>query len=139
MIRLDFGLNDNVIMTLTENVTIPNPIFLLELTNQQSLDVSYVVVTNYSFQTQRYDRLQIFVTNDEPNPPSLDGNVYLTNPGFYDYKVFECVFNPDYTQASDYVNVKGNQLESGLVWLVPTDPSSTLYTPDNTDTIIYQP
>ena len=139
MIRLDFGLNDNVIMTLTENVTIPNPIFLLELTNQQSLDVSYVVVTDTSFYKQRYNKLQIFVTNDEPFPPSLDGNVYLTNPGFYDYKVFECVFNPDYTQASDYVNTKGNQLESGLVWLVPTDPSSTPYTPDNTDTIIYQP
>jgi hypothetical protein len=138
MIRLEFGLNDNVIMTLSEYVTLPNPVYLLELTNQQSLDVSYLVISDNSLQKQRYNRLQIFVTNDEPNAPTLEGNVYLTNTGFYDYKVYECVFNPNYTQASDYINVKGDQLESGLVWLVPSATSNTPYQPDNTDTIIYQ-
>ena len=138
MIRLEFGLNENVIMTLSEYVTLPNPVYLLELTNQQTLDSSYLVITDNSLQKQRYNKLQIFVTNDEPNPQSLDGNVYLTNTGFYDYIVYECVFNPNYTQASDYVNVKGDQLESGLVWLVPSASSNTLYQPDNTDTIIYQ-
>ena len=138
MIRLEFGLNDNVIMTLSEYVTLPNPVYLLELTNQQTLDSSYLVISDNSLHKQRYNRLQIFVSNDEPNVPTLEGNVYLTNTGFYDYKIYECVFNSNYTQASDYINVKGDQLESGLVWLVPSATSNSLYQPDNTDTIIYQ-
>jgi hypothetical protein len=137
MIRLNLGANNNVIMTLTENVTIASPVYLCELTNQQSLDKSYLLLTDSSNYKQRYNKLGIFIT-DDPNCDTLAGEVCLTYTGFYDYKIFECTSSPVYDTAEEYIsNIQGT-LETGLVWFIPSATTDTTYSPIDTDTIIYQ-
>jgi hypothetical protein len=137
MIRLNFGANNNVIMTLSENVTIASPVYLCELTNQQSLDKSYLLLSDSSNYKQRYNKVGIFVSSD-PNCDTLAGEVCLTNSGFYDYKVYECTTPATFNEASDFIqNIQGT-LETGLMWLIPSATTDDIYEPDNTDTIIYQ-
>jgi len=137
MIRLNLGANNNVIMTLSENVTIESPVYLCELTNQQSLDKSYLLLTDSSLYTNRYNKLGIFIT-DDPNCDTLAGEVCLAYTGFYDYKVYECTSSPSYDTAQEYIaNIQGT-LETGLMWLIPSATTDDIYEPDNTDTIIYQ-
>ena len=137
MIRLNFGANNNVIMTLTENVTIASPVYLCELTNQQSLDKSYLLLTDSSLYTNRYNKLGIYIT-DDPNCDTLAGEVCLTYTGFYDYKVFECTYPEIYDKAEDFVSTIVGTLETGLVWFIPSATTDTTYSPIDTDTIIYQ-
>ena len=138
MIRLNFGANNNVILTLTENVTIASPVYLCELTNQQSLEQSYLLLTDSSNYKQRYNKVSIAVVTD-PNADTLASEVYLTNTGFYDYVVYQCTTPATYNEASDFIpNIQGT-LEVGLMWLIPPTTTDDIYEPDNNDTIIYQP
>lgn len=138
MIRLNFGANNDVILTLTENVTIASPVYLCELTNQQSLEQSYLLLSDSSNYKQRYNKVGIFISND-PNCDTLAGDVYLTNSGFYDYTIYECTIPAIYDKASDFIpNIQGT-LEVGLMWLIPPTTTDDIYEPDNNDTIIYQP
>lgn len=78
--------NSNIALTLTEKVTISNPVFLFEFINDVSLSTKYYVISaDTSTETQRYNLFEIVEGVDDPT----NGSVILGLEGFYKYNVYE--------------------------------------------------
>lgn len=79
MIKLIKNTANNVIITVTENVTLTNPVFLFDLTYNSSSNNSYqFIADNISSATTRYD--QFIIQNQ------ISG---ITEQGWFTYKVYE--------------------------------------------------
>jgi hypothetical protein len=156
---------NTVTVTLTENATISNPIYLFLFKNQQSGVNYYFIATDTSAFKQRYNQFQVI---EKANANTLNGEVSLDNEGFYDYTIYQTsIVNPTefrtrvlsdngtfeaytcyeqtildlygITTASDAVQYITKTLEVGLVWVVPDELQTTDYNPLSTTTIIYNP
>ena len=77
---------NNVVLTLTEKVTITAPYyFLFEITNDLAKSISYCISNDTSAYTERYNEFSITETS---TPIALNGEVSLSLSGFYKYKIY---------------------------------------------------
>jgi len=77
--------NTNIALTLTEKVTITNPVFLFEFTNDMTMTSYYVICADTSTETQRYNLFSLTEGGADPT----NGNVTMGLEGFYKYNIYE--------------------------------------------------
>ena len=81
------GTSNKISVTLTENVTIANPYFLLELIcDQTNLSYFCLLGTNISNDLGRYDA---FLVTETSTPDNLDAEITLVQKGFYHYNIYQ--------------------------------------------------
>ena len=138
MIEFNKASTNTVTVTLTENATISNPIYLFLFKNQQSGVDYYFIATDTSAFKQRYNQFQVI---EKTNPNTLSGEVSLGNEGFYDYTIYQTslVNTTGLANALAAVPFITKTVEVGLVWVVPDQVQTTDYNPLSTTTIIYNP
>ena len=138
MIEFNKASTNTVTVTLTENATISNPIYLFLFKNQQSSVDYYFIATDTSAFKQRYNQFQVI---EKINPNTLSGEVSLGNEGFYDYTIYQTslVNTTGLANALAAVPFITKTVEVGLVWVVPDQVQTTNYNPLSTTTIIYNP
>jgi hypothetical protein len=85
MVILNQGAN-NVILTLTEKVTISNPIFLFALSSIQTNATVYFIATDTSVYKERYNK---FTWTIKTNPNNNAGEFNLPIEGLYSYQVYQ--------------------------------------------------
>jgi hypothetical protein len=138
MIRFKKSSENLVVVTLTENSTLANPIYLFKFVNQQSFVPYYFIANDTSNFKNRYNS---FIVTDKVNPNTLSGEVSLGNEGFYNYEVYQTTL----TSLSGLSNAEGaipyidKTVEYGVVWVVPQDTQNDVYNPATLESIIYQP
>ena len=137
MIRITKGAVNLVTVTLTENSTMPNPIYLFKLVNQQSNISYYFIANDTSMYTQRYNS---FLLTEKTNANTLQAEVTLPLEGFYNYYVYETSLQntSGLTTAADAVVDIVKEVENGLVWVTPSVDMPIVYHPQSTTAIIYK-
>ena len=138
MIEFRKTYTNNVTVTLTENATISNPIYLFLFKNQQSGVNYYFIATDTSAFKQRYNQFKVI---EKTNANTLNGEVSLDNEGFYDYTIYQTSLanTTGLANALAAVPFITKTVEVGLVWVVPEELQTTDYNPLSTTTIIYNP
>jgi hypothetical protein len=86
MILITKAATNEVILTLTEKVSIENPVFLFEFMDDMTREKFFFIASDTSEQTERYNKFSII---EKADPDTLNGEVYLLRPGFYTYTVRE--------------------------------------------------
>lgn len=77
--------NSNIALTLTEKVTLSPVYFLFEFINDMTLTKYYVISSDTSTETERYNLFSITEGVDD----QVNGSVALGDEGFYTYNVYE--------------------------------------------------
>jgi hypothetical protein len=128
---------NTIVVTLTENATTFNPIYLFKFTNQQSNVDYYFISTDTSSHIERYNK---FLLTEKTNANTLTGEVTLGNEGFYDYVVYQTNLpnTSGLTSASEAVANIVKSVEVGLVWVVPSAVVNVTYEPSSNTSIVYQ-
>lgn len=163
MITFNKSEQNRIVVTLTENSTVSNPVYLFEFKNQQSGLSYYFIAPDVSAYKQRYNE---FYVTETTNADTIDAEVELGNEGFYDYNVYQtnlvqpinfynrvisdngnfesytCWLNElnqlqGITTANDAIQYITKLVETGLVWVVPSASTQTDYEPQPSQTIIY--
>lgn len=137
MIRIIKDSENIIVVTLYENSTVSNPIYLFELVNQQSNVKFYFISTDTSTNITRYNRFELIETTD---PDTLNGEVELDGEGYYNYTVYQTdLLNLDgLTEASEAVPNIVKTVEVGLCFVEFNPVSNITYSPDSNTNIVYQ-
>ena len=133
MILLNKDEINRVIVTASENVTIPSPVyFLFEIISDDTLSPKYFTAADVSGNTCRYNEFLIEVTTGTEDLTT--GVINLPLSGYYKYNIYQqdIEFNVDPSLAGDIV-------ETGKLYLRGDDkPVKTEYTNnDNNNYITY--
>jgi len=138
MIRFKKSSENLVVVTLTENSTLANPIYLFKFVNQQSFVPYYFIANDTSNFKNRYNS---FIVTDKVNPNTLSGEISLGNEGFYNYEVYQTtlISLSGLSNAEDAIPYIDKTVEYGVVWVVPQDTQNDVYNPATLESIIYQP
>lgn len=122
--RLESGINTNVVLTLTEKVTIDTSTFLFEFESLQSHTKYYFIAADTSSYPERYNKFTITV---KTSPNALLGEVNLPQGDDYKYTVYEqesaTNLDPDLT---------GEIVETGYLTYEKTLNDRTEYSNDTT-------
>lgn len=78
--------NTNIVLTLNEKVTIPNPTFLFSFTDDQNKTVKNFICADTTLGAN--DRCNKFDIEENVNEDLLNGVVSLNRIGFWYYKVY---------------------------------------------------
>ena len=124
---LSLGSNQ-IIVTLTELVTLENPEFVLIIVNDSSnKKVACKLGTELSQFTGRYNKFNLTVKTD-PNP--LSAEISLVNPGDHKYYIYEI----EDADSFDFENVNSldldtmdGQVERGICKFTQTPPVVKYY------------
>lgn len=143
MIRINQDIGKTIYVTLTENKVGTSEYYLMECTNQVTNDISYCVffgdASNFK---ERYNEFFIFLDTNNAEK-GLDNNLYLPYTGFYTYVIFETTLTTEqYNELADAQEAAGQvlgQLETGLLWYIPTAQNNTEYNPTDSTTYVYTP
>ena len=121
--------NNNIILTLTEKVTLSPVYFLFEFINDMTSTKYYFVCADGSSYPERYNSFTIVEGVDAPT----NGKIILGDEGFYSYNIYEQSLsdNLDPDRAGDIV-------ESGKVKLLGDNQTFTKNTID-TSFIVHDP
>lgn len=127
-----------LVLTLRENSTQANPIYLFEFVNQVTHKSYYFIASDTSVQKQRYNQ---FVLTEKNNANTLNGEVLLEDLGYYDYTVYETDLNSlsGLTTAADAVPHIVKAVEHGKVLVVNGTTNSIVYSPNSNTSIVYNP
>ena len=133
MILLNKDEINRVIVTASENVTIPSPVyFLFEIISDDTLSPKYFTAADTSGNPCRYNEFLIEVTTGTEDLTT--GVINLPLSGYYKYNIYQqdIEFNVDPSLAGDIV-------ETGKLYLRGDDkPVKTEYTNnDNNNYITY--
>lgn len=138
MIRFLKDNTNNVIVTVTENSTVTNPIYLFLFQNQTTFDKYYFIATDISTFKERYNK---FIVTEKNNPNTLSGEVRLGFKGFYNYFIYQT----NLANTSGLANAAAAVLnitktvEVGTVQVVISDYEIDEYEVQDTTNIVYQP
>lgn len=141
MIRLTQDTGQNIWVTLTENKVGTSDYYLMKCTNQVTNDISYTILfgdtSNFK---ERFNTFFIFLNIDNITN-GLGHNLYLPYSGFYTYVIFETELTEEtYNNLSNADEAAGTtQLETGLLWYIPTAQNNTEYNPTDSTTYVYTP
>ena len=138
MIRFLKNSTNNVVVTLTENSTVTNPIYLFLFTNQTSNVPYYFIGTDTSAYKTRYNKLSII---EKVSANTLNGEVTLGFNGYYNYTVYQTSLanTSGLTTAADAVPFITKSVEVGVVDVVLDAQTTTEYDVQDETNIIYQP
>ena len=138
MITINKGQSNNIVVTLRENSTVSNPIYLFMFRNQQTQVNYYFISTDISNFKDRFNK---FLLVEKTNPNTLSGEVELGNEGFYDYEIYQTNLSSTsgLTNASQAIPNIVKTVEYGLVWVTLESEVLDIYNPQTTTTIAYQP
>jgi len=112
---------NTVYLTLTELVSIENPVFLFSMKSQASNTTYNFIAENISSATTRIDK---FLITENVSEDLLNGTVSLNEEGWYDYVVYEQASSTNLIPAN-----AGHIVESGLAY-VKNNVSNVTYTDD---------
>jgi hypothetical protein len=142
VIRFLKNSTNNVVVTLTENSTVTNPIYLFLFTNQTSNVPYYFISQDVSAYKSRYNKF-VVVEDDEVEPNTVYGTIVLGFNGYYNYTVYQTSLTPmqvnlltDAVQAIPYIT---KTVEVGVVDVVLDAQVNTEYDVQDETNIIYQP
>ena len=138
MIRFLKNSTNNVVVTLTENSTVTNPIYLFLFTNQTSNVPYYFIGTDTSIYKTRYNKFSIV---EKVGANTLNGEVTLGLNGFYNYKVYQTSLSntSGLANAAAAVPYITKTVEVGVVDVVLDAQTTTEYDVQDETNIIYQP
>ena len=138
MIRFLKNSTNNVVVTLTENSTVTNPIYLFMFTNQTSNVPYYFIGTDTSSYKTRYNKFSII---EKVSANTLNGEVTLGFNGYYNYTVYQTSLanTSGLTTAADAVPFITKTVEVGVVDVVLDAQTTTEYDVQDETNIIYQP
>jgi len=129
---------NNVVVTVTENSTVTNPIYLFLFQNQTTFDKYYFIATDISTFKERYNK---FIVTEKANPNTLSGEVRLGFKGLYNY----CIYQTNLANTSGLANAAAavpnitKTVEVGTVQVVINDYEIDEYEVQDTTNIVYQP
>ncbi len=137
MIRIVKDSENIIVVTLYENSTVSNPIYLFELVNQQSNVKFYFISTDTSTNITRYNRFELI---EKENADTLNGEVELDGEGYYNYTVYQTdLHNLDgLTEASEAVPNIVKTVEVGLCFVEFNPIANITYSPESNTNIVYQ-
>ncbi len=137
MIRFQKGAVNQVTVTLTENSTLADPIYLFKFVNQQTAVNYYFIATDTSQYKERFNEFEV---EEKTGANTLAGEVSIGNEGFYNYYVYETSLSSlsGLSTAEDAVPYIVTEVENGLVWAIPQATDIIEYEVQNTS-IVYQP
>ena len=137
MIRFVKGAVNDVVVTLYENSTVINPIYLFEFRSQQSNVHYYFIATDISDYITRYNRFEV---EEVEGADTLNGEVELGKEGYYDYTVYQTTLlgTSGLTTAADAVPYILKTVEAGLVFVELPEVETITYTPTEKTVYIYQ-
>ena len=138
MIRFLKNSTNNVVVTLTENSTVTNPIYLFLFTNQTSNVNYYFIGTDTSAYKTRYNKFSIV---EKASANTLNGEVTLGLKGYYNYKVYQTSLanTSGLANAAAAVPFITKTVEVGVVDVVFDAVTNTEYDVQDETNIIYQP
>lgn len=138
MIRFLKNSTNNVVVTLTENATVTNPIYLFMFTNQTSNVPYYFISTDTSSYKTRYNKFSVV---EKLAANTLNGEVTLGFNGYYNYTVYQTSLanTSGLTTAADAVPFITKSVEVGVVDVVLDAITNTEYDVQDENNIIYQP
>ena len=138
VIRFLKNSTNNVVVTLTENSTVTNPIYLFMFTNQTSNVPYYFIGTDTSSYKTRYNKFSII---EKVSANTLNGEVTLGFNGYYNYTVYQTSLanTSGLTTAADAVPFITKTVEVGVVDVVLDAITNTEYDVQDETNIIYQP
>lgn len=136
MIQFTKGQSNTLTLTLTENSTLTNPIYLFQFNNQQTNVDYYFIANDTSQYKERYNRFVIASGTD-----TLNAEIELGNEGFYNYYVYETNLanTLGLSNAEEAVPYIVGQVENGLVWVLPEADAIINYEPDDDTAVAYEP
>jgi hypothetical protein len=137
MIRIVKDSENIIVVTLYENSTVSNPIYLFELVNQQSNVKFYFISTDTSTNITRYNRFELIETE---NADTLNGEVELGGEGYYNYTVYQTdlLTLDGLTEASEAVPNIVKTVEVGLCFVEFNPIANITYSPESNTNIVYQ-
>mgnify|MGYP006921298838 CR=1 FL=1 len=137
MIRIVKDSENIIVVTLYENSTVSNPIYLFELVNQQSNVKFYFISTDTSTNITRYNRFELIETE---NADTLNGEVELGGEGYYNYTVYQTdlLTLDGLTEASEAVPNIVKTVEVGLCFVEFNPIVNITYSPESNTNIVYQ-
>lgn len=138
VIRFLKNSTNNVVVTLTENATVTNPIYLFMFTNQTSNVPYYFISTDTSSYKTRYNKFSVV---EKLAANTLNGEVTLGFNGYYNYTVYQTSLanTSGLTTAADAVPFITKSVEVGVVDVVLDAITNTEYDVQDETNIIYQP
>ena len=138
VIRFLKNSTNNVVVTLTENSTVTNPIYLFMFTNQTSNVPYYFISTDTSSYKTRYNKFSVV---EKLAANTLNGEVTLGFNGYYNYTVYQTSLanTSGLTTAADAVTFITKTVEVGVVDVVLDAQTTTEYDVQDETNIIYQP
>lgn len=138
MVRFLKNNTNNIVVTLTENSTVTNPIYLFMFTNQTSNVPYYFIATDTSTFKTRYNKFSVI---EKVAANTLNGEVTLGFNGFYNYTVYQTSLTntSGLTTAIDAVPFITKSVEVGVVNVVLDTITNTEYDVQDETNIIYQP
>lgn len=141
MIRIRQEVGQTIYVTLTENKVGTSNYYLMECTNQVTNDISYCILFGDSSEfKERFNAFFVFLDTNNENK-GLGNSLYLPYTGFYTYVIFETNLTEEtYNDLQSADEAQGtNQLETGLLWYIPTAQNNTEYNPTDSTTYVYTP
>lgn len=108
MVILQEGAND-VILTLTEKVTIANPIFLFGVNSIQTNNTTYFIANDISSYKERYNK---FIWTLKTNPDNMNGELLLPIEGLYTYIAYQ-LSTPSLTPPTNAVILEVGNVQYG--------------------------
>ena len=114
MITITRGITNHIILTLTEKVTLSNPVFLFECIDDQTRQAYRFIAADSSAFSYRYNE---FYITEQNSPDPLAGQVSLPAPGSYHYFVYQQASATNLDPA-----LAAGLLETGKL-IVLSDPS----------------
>lgn len=138
MIKFNKSATNNVIVTLKENSTVLNPIYLFQFVSQQTLVSYYFIGTDISAYKDRFNRFTII---EKASANTLNGEVTLGKEGYYDYKIYQTNLANTSGLANALAAVPNitKEVEDGLVYVVFATNTDIVYDTTDDTTIVYQP
>lgn len=142
MLRVNQNTLQNIVLTLNENKLDRSIYYLMECTNQVTNDIAYSVLSgDLSQYTDRFNEFEFIVSKTYVD--GKNNNINLLYSGFYNYVVFETsMTESDFNSISNANQASGfitNELENGLLWLIPDATNNTEYNPTDSTTYVYTP
>jgi|SRR6185437_135306 len=130
MITITRGTVNTIVLTLTENISISNPVFLFVFTNDQTRQAYQCIAADQSGFTYRYNE---FFISETASPAPFAGGVSLPSPGDYHYAVYQqtSTSNLDPTLAE-------RLLETGkMIVLASSSDTNNTYDSEPKTNIVY--
>ena len=120
--------NTNLIVTLTEKVTLGTPYYLFAFTSDVSGLTKYFTATDISIHTERYN--EFLITETSGTEILTSGTITLNPTGQWTYRIYEQMSSTNLDP-----NLTTSLLEIGIVKVTGT--SATYYTNNGLDNTFY--